>query len=394
MFDSVLKLAGALRVQDLSELPDARIEEEFAQLHRAMELLESERLRRLAEIDRRGIYQRDGHLSAVSWLASAHRVSRAAAAEQVRCARALQDMPRTRAALESGEVSLAAAKALATARQVDAGEFARAEALLIDAARHHSMKDLHRVIGYWRERVQTERLGFDQLRAGRRLHASATLSGMVRVDGDLDPETGEALMTALAAVMDAEAKNGEEDERTPAQRRADAMGEICRGWLDVADRPEVAGERPHLTLTVDVGRFADGGPGELDRVGPVAIETIKRLGCDASVTRVVMAGQSEPLDVGRRTAIVPPAIRRAVVARDRTCRFPGCDRHQAWCDAHHVVHWADGGVTAVSNLVLLCRRHHRAVHEGFAVSMVDGQPVFRRPDGSPLDGRAPPSWAA
>ncbi len=264
----------------------------------------------------------------------------------------------------------------------------------MQAAERHSTADLQKVLGFWRERVREERLEAGSLRDERGLHASVTFGGMVRVDGTLDPENGEALVTAINAVLDADARDGQEDPRTPAQRRADALGEICRSWLDLADRPSVAGEKPHMTVTVDVAELVRRGPGRLDRVGPAAAETIRRLGCDASVVRVVMAGASEPLDVGRKTAIVPPPIRRAVVARDRTCAFPGCERHQAWCDAHHVVHWADGGETAVGNLVLLCRRHHRLVHEGFQARMVEGLPVFLRPDGSRLEDRAPASAAA
>jgi 5-methylcytosine-specific restriction endonuclease McrA len=108
--------------------------------------------------------------------------------------------------------------------------------------------------------------------------------------------------------------------------------------------------------------------------------------------RIVMAGASQPLDVGRRTPVVPPGMRRAVIARDRRCRFPGCDRPPPWADAHHVVHWADGGSTALANLLLLCRPHHRSVHErgGFRLDLHDGVPVFRRPDGTVLEDRAPP----
>ena len=196
-------------------------------------------------------------------------------------------------------------------------------------------------------------------------------------------------------MLDAESRSrAEDDEGTPAQRRADALAEICRQWLDLAEHPSVAGERPHVTVTVDAEAIkgGSGGIGELDHAGPIHVETARRLACDASVIRVVMAGRSEPLDVGRRTPVVPPAIRRAVILRDRECRFPGCDRPHTWCDAHHVVHWADGGPTALPNLVLMCRRHHRMVHQpgGFRLELVDGRPLFRRPDGSVLEDRAPP----
>jgi Domain of unknown function (DUF222)/HNH endonuclease len=204
-------------------------------------------------------------------------------------------------------------------------------------------------------------------------------------------------------VVDAECRSGQAEERSPAQRRADALGEVCRQWLDLGPRPAVAVERPHLTLTVSaealaesagVGGNGDGtGGAELDHVGPVSFSTARRLSCDASVMRVVMAGGSAPLDVGRRTPVVPSSIRRAVVCRDRHCRFPGCGRPHAWCDSHHVVHWARGGRTGLSNLVLLCRRHHRLVHTGggFSLELSGGGPVFRRPDGSVLEDRAPPS---
>jgi HNH endonuclease len=108
------------------------------------------------------------------------------------------------------------------------------------------------------------------------------------------------------------------------------------------------------------------------------------------VTRVITQGASEPLDVGRRTKVVSAALRRAVTVRDRGCRFPGCERPPGWTDAHHVRHWADGGATALGNLVLLCRPHHRAIHRGFRVEMVDGTPRFSRLDGTNLTDRGPP----
>ena len=402
----------ALRTDSLSEQPDARIEEDFAELHLAVEHLDAERLRRLAEIDRRRLYERDGHLSAASWLVARFRMAWGAAREQVRIAHGLVAMDRTRRALEAGEVSMSSVRVLANAQTAEPEAFALGEEQLVEAARRHTVADLQRVVAFWRDCVAREATGggTEAVRARRRLHASATHGGLVRVDGDLDPENGESLLTALRAVLDSETRSREADnDRTPAQRRADALGEICRQWLGGADRPVVAGERPHLTVTVDAAALgivrADGGgewapasanargaTAELDHTGPLDIEAARQLACDASVMRVVMGPRSEPLDVGRRTPVVPAALRRAVIVRDRHCRFPGCDRPQAWCDAHHVVHWADGGATALANLLLLCRRHHGLVHRtgGFTLELIDGRPVFRRPDGSELEDRAPP----
>jgi 5-methylcytosine-specific restriction endonuclease McrA len=353
------------------------------------ELLELEKSRWLAEIARRGLHERDGYLSTTSWLKATFRLSGGAAREALRVARGLEQMPHVRQAFRDGEISLPGVKVLARVREAAPEAFSRAEELLVQAARIHTVGELHRVASTWREQVMAER--FD-VREGRRLHASVTTGGMVRIDGDLDPEAGETLLVALSAVMDAEARSPEPETRTPAQRRADALEEICRTYLDRRDRPVVAGERPHLVLTVPYEALGDTtGVAELDRTGAVRAETARRLACDASVSRVVLGPRSEPLDVGRKTPVVTSAIRRAVIVRDHTCRFPGCDRHPAWCDAHHVIHWAQGGETRLSNLVLLCRRHHRAVHErGFTLSMDRGHPVFHRPDGSPLEDRGPP----
>ena len=267
----------------------------------------------------------------------------------------------------------------------------------MDAARIYTVGDLARVASYWRDSAARERARNDEVSAARNqtLYASKTFMGRVRADADLSAETGEVLLTALNAVLSAEARSVEGDDRSPAQRRADALGEICRQWLDLADRPVVVAERPHVTLTVGVETLKglDSSPCELEQTGPVLLETAEILLCDCSLARVVLSGRSEPLDVGRRTPAVPASMRRAVIVRDRHCRFPGCDRPQSWCDAHHVVHWTNGGSTALNNLVLLCRRHHRLIHHRkFGVEIADGQPRFYRADGSVLTAgsRAPP----
>jgi hypothetical protein len=172
--------------------------------------------------------------------------------------------------------------------------------------------------------------------------------------------------------------------------------EIARQWLERQDRSVVGGERPHVTVIVDVDNLRDdtGNTSEMERVGPVSPETARRIACDASIRRVVMAGASEVLDVGRRTPVWPAAIRQAVVMRDGHCQFPaGCDRPPPWCDVHHVEHWTQGGRTSKENGILLCRRHHGLIHPPsgrFRLQLEEGRPVFRRPDGSVLEDRAPP----
>lgn len=96
---------------------------------------------------------------------------------------------------------------------------------------------------------------------------------------------------------------------------------------------------------------------------PLPQASLRRLACDATLTRLLLDSHSQPLDVGRATRTVPPALRRALNTRDGGCRFPGCDRPPGWTDAHHLTPWIDGGPTALHNLILLCRSHHRLIHD-------------------------------
>jgi hypothetical protein len=375
-----------------------QLQADLLEIEAASRILEAERLRRIGELDRRQASDRD-HVSTPAWVANRLGASLPAAALQVRMARALDEMPAVRDALGSGEVSSSAVRVLVDARETHPVAFGAAEPLLIQAARNLPVRQLQSTVAHWSAKVDA-RAAQDRakrLRRRRRLRVCPVISGMVRIDGELDPETGQTVMTALRAVTDAWSRSPSGEPRTPDQRRADALGEICRQHLDRSDRPTVAGERPHLVVTVGLDRLSGGeGSAELEEAGLVPAEVARKISCDASVSRVVVSGRSEPLDVGRRTPVVPPALRRAVVVRDGGCRFPGCDRPPPWCDAHHVQHWADGGETKLANLILLCRPHHGLAHDGFRVDMVEGTPVFFRPDGSRLDGlveaadRAPP----
>ncbi len=400
-----VKAALDLYPDDPSGLTEEQSAAGFAQLQRISEVVEAKRLRWLADQDRRASFRRDGYLSAAAWLADRFGVGAGSAREQVRVAQALEEMPEVREWFSEGSVTSDAVRVIAEARRVHPDAFPSGETALVEAAMTCPMGELRRVVGEWSQALDEQNAleHAEILRDRRRFSACPTPSGMVRVEGELDPEGGEAVLTALQAIVDAELRaKGWNDLRTPPQRRADAVHELAWRYLHASDRPTVAGERPHMTVTVDLETLRSARPNgkskpghrrcELDHAGALHPSTARRLACDASVMPVVIAGPSEPLDVGRRTSVVSAALRRAVVLRDRGCRFSGCNRPHAWCDAHHVTHWAEGGETALHNLVLLCRPHHRLVHEGgFRLEMLEGRPVFRRPDGSALeDGRGPP----
>lgn len=386
-----------LQAEDLWAIESDQLEADLVELERASRVLQAERLRRISEVDRRGKFRKEGYLSVSSWMASRLRIGVQAATREVRSARALQEMPATQTALAAGEISGQAVGLLVRAREAHPGAFGQDERLLLEAAKKLRVRDLYRTVEYWRQTIDSagtaeeEELSYHR----RRLHISSTLYGTVRMDGELDPETGNTVIAALNAVQDADAHGGRRpDVRSAAQRRADALGELCHQWMNSSDRPKVAGERPHMSVIVNVEALAGRGEGraELGNGSPIHPESARRLACDAAISRVLTTGRSEPLDVGRRTAIVSPVTRRALVIRDKHCTFPGCERPSEWCDAHHVRHWADGGPTALSNLILLCRPHHRVLHQrdGFRVKMEDGRPRFFRSDGTQLDERAPP----
>ena len=119
--------------------------------------------------------------------------------------------------------------------------------------------------------------------------------------------------------------------------------------------------------------------------GPVlATETLRRIACDSAIVRILESGDGEPLDIGRKTRVIPPSMRRALKRRDRGCRFPNCTNTR-FVDGHHIRHWADGGATRLDNLVLLCRHHHRLLHEGMYYVVKDGAHfIFCRGDGEEI----------
>jgi hypothetical protein len=177
--------------------------------------------------------------------------------------------------------------------------------------------------------------------------------------------------------------DGVPDLRDADARHAEAFLQVCQVAGANPTAPRRDGELPHVTVTIsleslrgDLGR----PPGVLGHGAVLSAEATRRLACDAKVIPIVLGGAGEPLDVGRATRVWPPAIRRAIEARDQGCAMPGCDRPAAWCDIHHRKHWARGGETCADNGVLLCERHHTLVHrDGWHIDLKDGKPWFTPP---------------
>jgi hypothetical protein len=415
--DELDVLAAALErldARDLDALSDAVLVERVLVLRRLADHLDGHWLKELAVADARGAAGADQDSPAPStaaWLRNRLRMSASAARSCVRTARALFAGPcpltETAAALTAGELSPAHASVIAHGSH-DLPDHLRldAEPVLVAAASRLDPPRLRQAVAHLRlvadpegEHDQAER------RHQRRgVWVAATWEGMVAINGLLDPEAGQTLLAALdplARPTDAE------DPRSGGQRTADALTELARRNLEAGRLPQTGGVRPQLLVTVDLdsllGRPGSVG-GDLGGNGPLDPEGCRRLACDGAITRVVVTRQpdqrharpeglarllqaamaglpavlggapSQPLDLGRATRVIQPAQRAALAVRDSGCVFPDCDRPLAWCEGHHLVHWLHGGPTDLANLALLCRAHHRAVHEG-------GWRLTRDPDG-------------
>ncbi|MEJ5868599.1 DUF222 domain-containing protein [Pseudokineococcus sp. 5B2Z-1] len=247
-------------------------------------------------------------------------------------------------------------------------------------------------------------LGRREERAHRRreLYCSPDLHGTWHVRGRLAPEAGATLMTAIEALAAPEPSGeGGPDLRSAAQRRADALVALADKALSAPPGSPTGvssegGARARVVVTMDLSALAGAvaGAGLLADDAPLSAGAVRRLACDAEVVPAVLGSRSEPLDVGRAAYTVTPAQRRALAIRDRGCIGPDCDAPVSRTQAHHVVHWADGGPTDLSNLALVCGHDHRRVHTGALVAhVVDGRPVITRA-GDPPPASAPPPWRA
>jgi hypothetical protein len=365
----------------LAQSSDEQLEASIISLKERIDAAETELALRVAEYDRRRIVDERHVLTTKQWLRSRCRMSPGEASTTVRVGRVLSELDALTDASLLGKVPMSSVRIVTGVACRHAAAFGVHGSVLVDAATYLSTRDLRRAADCWEQQVAPEYTeGELKHRYQRRgVSVNQTFDGMWSLSGDLDPESGHVVAMAVRALADP-ANLDPDDVRTPRQRRADAVTEVCRFWLDRNDTAVTCGgTKPHITVTVDYDHLVLRGSMHADAANtvdidrrtipeidgtPVPVRDIRRLACDADIVRMVVRGGSEILDVGRATRTVPSAMRRALEHRDGGCTWDGCDALAGWCDAHHVVHWAVGGPTSLDNLRLLCRRHHRAVHDG------------------------------
>jgi hypothetical protein len=307
--------------------------------------------------------------TAGEWIRHNCKMTSSAAYDCINVGEQLHRLPNCADAVASGEIGFAHLSILArtaSALAESAPESAFPEDDLLERARESSAGRLWHYCMRLRHALDPEGVARDQRIAveERRLQFSVWEDGSVLISGQLDPIGGAAVRTALEPLSQ---PMGQGDDRCLEHRQADAFVELATHSLDAGLVPQHASQRPHLQVTTSLETL-QGLPGspaaDMEFSLPISGKTVARLACDGSITRVLFGPGSVVVDVGRATRVVSAPTRRALNARDQHCRWPGCERTASWSAAHHVVHWTQGGNTDLSNLLLLCHRHHWMVHEG------------------------------
>jgi hypothetical protein len=350
-----------------SELPLEELEARITELCGHLNAAQYRWLLLIAEFDRR-LGWGDGKLrSCAHWLNFQCGLNLGAAREKVRVAHALKELPLIAGSMARGELSYSKVRALTRVA------CPATERDLLEIALHGTAYHVERTVRLFRRALEAEELSKEQSQqAARCLSYYWDEDGSLVMKARLPAVTGALVVKALESALEQVAtheicvQRAEEWPIPYSARRADALGRVAESSLRARDREAKTADRYQVVIHVDAEALSGGAEGRAEVEGgpPLALETIKRIGCEASLVGILEDGEGRVLSVGRRTRSIPPAIGRALRARDaRACQFPGCT-HEKYLDAHHIEHWAQGGKTELSNLVTLCRWHHRLVHEG------------------------------
>lgn len=350
-------------------LSGEEITSELIQLRQAIDRLELIFSAKAADFAATDEYADWGCATPIDWIRIHCHMTGPAAADRVAVGEHLPSLPESIAAMEGGAIgfghlTVMSRTADALSRSNTAGSFD--ETALLTKARENSVGKFHHICRHARHAADPKGFASEQaeLVENRRLSVSRWEDGAFLVSGILDPVGGAALRTALEPLA---RRSGPGDDRCRERRLADALVDLSMHALDTGLVPQQASQRTHLQVTTSLETLLglNGAPAaELEFSLPISAKTVERLACDCSVTRILLGSDSAIIDVGRAKRVVSGSTRRALNARDVHCCWPGCDRPASWSAAHHVVHWIRGGGTDLSNLVLLCHRHHWMVHEG------------------------------
>jgi hypothetical protein len=368
-------------------------------------------LKLIAEFDRRQGWADNATQSCAHWLNWQCGIDMGAAREKVRTAHALESLPKLSAAMERGELSYAKVRAVTRVA------CPATEDILLSTAIYGTAQHVERLVRHYRRAKDAEELSREaQQQVNRFLSYHWDDDGSLVFKGRMPAEAGALLVKALdvaleeVPILSVPVPNEPTDvsAETPnvkspaAARRIDALGLVAESFLRHGLEAMKGGDKHQIVIHVDADtlRHSTAGRCEIEHGPSMAAETVRRLACDASIVSVIWpaasghsaAGpsQGDPLNVGRKTRSIPPALQRALNARDQGCRFPGCC-NKRFTDAHHIHHWAHGGETKLSNLLTLCRFHHRQVHEGNVLihTLDDGAIRFLKPNGTSFDSVAP-----
>jgi hypothetical protein len=330
----------------------------------------------IGELDRRGAWAQWGCRSCAHWLNWQIGLDLRTGREHVRVAHRLTELPLVAAAFRAGTISYSKVRALCRI----ANEATEADLVML--ARNGTAAHIERVAGAYRRSVALAAADAEGQHARRYVQWFFDDDGTLVLKARLPAEIGALVKRAIE---DAMAKTRDPHD----ERAADAFAEIIERAM-TARQSGGRADRYQVMVHVEPAVLA-GGEGEchLDDGPALAMETARRIGCDTAIVQVTEHAGGV-LDVGRRTRTIPAALRRALHVRDGGCRFPGCTSRR-YTDGHHIQHWADGGPTNLTNLISLCRHHHRFVHEGRWTIQTDDTTGFRfvNPHGHELAARPP-----
>ena len=328
----------------------------------------------IAEFDRRQGWSDSATQSCAHWLNWKCGIALGAAREKVRTARALESLPKLAAAMASGKLSYS------KVREITRVASAANEEYLLMIAEHGTAAHVERLVRAYRRCQEAEELSREQRQQqARRVSFRYDDDGSLILTCHLPAEAGAIIMKALDTAVEglpvyAEVPAGTSKQVIPySARRADALARIAESFLahDVLESPGTDRQQIVVHVAAETLRHGRAGCCEIEHGPAIAAQTARRMSCDASVVELIEDEDGEPLDIGRKRRTISAPLRRLLTARDKGCRFPGCGNAR-YIDMHHIKHWANGGETKPSNLVSLCRFHHRAVHEGgFDVRVLD-----------------------